>query len=222
MTVWYYGLKCKFNICSYCSLNDRRYWHAKNIFSFINMKNYKITEIFNIDQCFALTIFFFILGDRRNSQSNSIGSDASSPPDSPYGSQYLNPPTGTCHYIAISWTIVYKKWSSNYLYSDCWNCLFYKKQKPNKQKTIKVTNAHPTGLVNIIILNEPNPLYPPPIRCVIVYMYMYCWKLMIQINSNPNYKTFNVFILDYLLSSVRNRQCFTNYLSVFCYKTFIV
>ncbi|XP_022326260.1 SLAIN motif-containing protein 2-like isoform X1 [Crassostrea virginica] len=32
-------------------------------------------------------------GDRRNSQSNSIGSDASSPPDSPYSSQYLNPPT---------------------------------------------------------------------------------------------------------------------------------
>ncbi|XP_052674449.1 SLAIN motif-containing protein 2-like isoform X1 [Crassostrea angulata] len=32
-------------------------------------------------------------GDRRNSQTNSIGSDASSPPDSPYGSQYLNPPT---------------------------------------------------------------------------------------------------------------------------------
>lgn len=137
MTVWYYGLKCKFNICSYCSLNDRRYWHAKNIFSFINMKNYKITEIFNIDQCFALTIFFFILGDRRNSQSNSIGSDASSPPDSPYGSQYLNPPTGTCHYIALSWTIVYKKWSSNYLYSDCWNCLFYKKTKTKQTKNYK-------------------------------------------------------------------------------------
>ncbi|XP_048779161.2 SLAIN motif-containing protein 2-like isoform X1 [Ostrea edulis] len=32
-------------------------------------------------------------GDRRNSQSNSIGSDVSSPPDSPYGSQYLNQPS---------------------------------------------------------------------------------------------------------------------------------
>ncbi|KAK3100054.1 hypothetical protein FSP39_013965 [Pinctada imbricata] len=32
-------------------------------------------------------------GDRRNSQTNSIGSDHSSPPDSPYGSQYLNNPS---------------------------------------------------------------------------------------------------------------------------------
>lgn len=31
-----------------------------------------------------------VSGDRRSSHSNSVGSDGSSPPDSPYGSQYLN------------------------------------------------------------------------------------------------------------------------------------
>lgn len=68
------------------------------------MKINKINENFILDQCIKL--IFFYPGDRRNSQTNSIGSDASSPPDSPYGSQYLNPPTGTHHYIALSWTIV--------------------------------------------------------------------------------------------------------------------
>ncbi|KAL5011677.1 hypothetical protein ScPMuIL_010228 [Solemya velum] len=55
---------------------------------------------------------------RRNSNSNSVGSDLSSPPDSPYGSQYLNPPTQESSSLRRSLTNVSRLTHSSGLHSS--------------------------------------------------------------------------------------------------------